>query len=57
MPLQRRKPETPSSEPQKERNMRQAVDADKSEDNDRDLVHEDGGTLGLGRPETLNRDD
>jgi hypothetical protein len=32
-------------------------DADKTEGKDRDLVHGDGGTLGLGRPEDLSHDD
>jgi hypothetical protein len=32
-------------------------DADKTEGKDRDLVHGDGGTLGLGRPKDLNHDD
>jgi hypothetical protein len=32
-------------------------DADKTEGKDRDLVHGDGGTLGLGRPEDLRHDD
>jgi hypothetical protein len=31
--------------------------ADKTEGKDRDLVHGDGGTLGLGRPEDLSHDD
>ncbi|MBR0868953.1 hypothetical protein JQ633_01175 [Bradyrhizobium tropiciagri] len=42
-----------------ERDMRSAVvkDADKSEDKDRDLVHGEGGTLGLDDGDDLNRDD
>jgi hypothetical protein len=61
MPLKFGKPKMPRSEPRKdkEREMRQAVvkDADKTEGKDRDLVHGDGGTLGLGNDEDLNRDD
>ena len=43
----------------KERDIQQAIieDSDKTEDTDRDLVHGDGGTLGLGAPEDLNHDD
>ena len=44
----------------KEREMQNAVieDADKSDGADRDLVHGDGGTLGLPtKPEDLNQDD
>ncbi|RZN30118.1 MULTISPECIES: hypothetical protein [unclassified Bradyrhizobium] len=39
--------------------MRQAVvnDADKTEGKDRDLVHDDSGTLGLADDKDLNRDD
>jgi hypothetical protein len=42
-----------------ERDTRQAIvdDADRTGDNDRDLVHGDGGTLGLDEDEGLNRDD
>jgi hypothetical protein len=41
-----------------DRETRQAVeDADKTEGKDRDLVHGDGGTLGLGKPEDLSHDD
>jgi hypothetical protein len=42
-----------------ERDTREAVveDADKTEGKDRDLVHGDGGTLGLDDGEDLNRDD
>jgi hypothetical protein len=51
----------PASKPRKdeERETRQAIieDADKTEGKDRDLVHGDGGTLGLGRPEDLSHDD
>jgi hypothetical protein len=54
------KPKMPPSEPRKdkEREMRQAVveDADKTEGKDRDLVHGDGRTLGLGNDEDLNKD-
>jgi hypothetical protein len=58
MSLKLSKPKMPPSEPRrdKEREMREAVveDADKTEGKDRDLVHGDGGTLGLSprrRPE------
>ena len=51
----------PASKPRKdeERETQQAIieDADKTEGKDRDLVHGDGGTLGLGRPEDLTHDD
>ena len=42
-----------------ERDTRQAIvkDADKTEGKDRDLVHGDGGTLGLGKGQDLNHDD
>lgn len=42
-----------------ERDMERAVieDADKTDGADRDLVHGDGGTLGLGKPEDLGHDD
>lgn len=55
------KPEMPPSPPRedREREMRKAViqDADKTGVEDRDLVHGDGGTLGLGDGEDLNKDD
>ena len=61
MALQLVKPKMPASKPKKdeERETRQAIieDADKTEGKDRDLVHGDGGTLGLGRPEDLSHDD
>ena len=61
MPLKLGKPKMPPSPPRtdKEREMREAViqDADKTGDEDRDLVHGDGGTLGLGDGEDLNKDD
>jgi hypothetical protein len=61
MSLKLGKPKMPSSEPRKDeqREMREAViqDADKIDVEDRDLVHGDGGTLGLGDGEDLNRDD
>ncbi|HEX3677358.1 MAG TPA: hypothetical protein VHU79_08225 [Sphingomicrobium sp.] len=61
MSLKAGKPKMPSSEPRKdkERNMRQAIveDADKTEGEHRDLVHGDGGTLGLGDDEDMNKDD
>ena len=56
-----RKPTLPASEPQKdkERETRQAIieDADKTEGKDRDLVHGDGGTVGLGERQDLNNAD
>jgi hypothetical protein len=52
---------TPPVQPRKdtERETREAVveDAGKTEVDDRDLVHGEGGTLGLGEDEDLNRDD
>jgi hypothetical protein len=52
MALQPGKPKMPPSKPRKDedRETRQAIveDADKTEGKDRDLVHGDGGTLGLG---------
>ena len=61
MSLKLGKPKMPLSPPRKdeEREMRKAVvrDADKTGDEDRDLVHGDGGTLGLGDGEDLNKDD
>jgi hypothetical protein len=61
MSLKLGKPKMPPSEPRKDtdREMRKAVvqDADKTGDKNRDLVHGDGGTLGLGDGEDLNRDD
>jgi hypothetical protein len=61
MSLKLGKPKMPPSEPRKdeEREMREAVvqDADKTESKDRDLVHGDGGTLGLGEEENPNEDD
>jgi hypothetical protein len=54
-------PKMPASEPRKNkaRETQQAIvqDADKTEGKDRDLVHGDGGTLGLGDDKTLNHDD
>jgi hypothetical protein len=59
MPLKLGKPKMPPSEPGKDkgRETREAIvqDADKTEGQDRDLVHGDGGTLGLGDGEDLNR--
>ena len=51
------KPSEPSKE--SERTMRQAIaeDADKTETTDRDLVHGDGGTLGLANLDDLRHDD
>lgn len=61
MSLKLGKPKMPPSPPRKdkEREMREAIieDADKTEVEDRDLVHGDGGTLGLGEDEDLNKDD
>jgi hypothetical protein len=61
MTLKLGKPKMPPSEPRKdeEREMRKAVvqDADKAEGKDRDLVHGDGGTIGLSDGEDLNEDD
>jgi hypothetical protein len=55
------KPKTPPSKPRKDeaRETRQAIieDAETTEGKDRDLVHRDGGTLGLRRPEDLSHDD
>jgi hypothetical protein len=51
---------TPSSElPDRACNKREAAreDADKTEGEDRDLVHGEGGTLGLDNGEDLNQDD
>ena len=58
MALQLGKPKMPASKPGKDEE-RQAIieDADKTEGKDRDLVHGDGGTLGLERPEDLSHDD
>ena len=54
-------PRMPPAEPRKDRarEMREAIveDADKTEGKDRDLVHGDGGTLGLDDDEDLNKDD
>jgi hypothetical protein len=61
MSLKLGKPKMPPSEPRKdeEREMREAVvqDPNKTEGKDRDLVHGDGATLGLGEEENLNEDD
>ena len=61
MSLKLGKPKMPPSEPRtdKQREMRQAVvqDADKTEGKDRDLVHGDGGTIGLGKDQDVNHDD
>lgn len=61
MSLKLGKPKMPPSPPRKdkEREMREAIieDADKTEVENRDLVHGDGGTLGLGEGEDLNKDD
>ncbi|WP_027531924.1 hypothetical protein [Bradyrhizobium sp. WSM3983] len=52
----------PGPEPRKdsERDTQQAVieDADKTDNKDRDLVHGDGGTIGIpAKPRNLSRDD
>jgi hypothetical protein len=48
----------PASKPRKDEESQAIIeDADKSEGKDRDLVHGDGGTLGLERPEDLSHDD
>lgn len=61
MSLKLGKPKMPPSAPRtdKARDKQEAVveDADQTEGKDRDLVHGDGGTLGLDEDETLNRDD
>ncbi|MBR0821467.1 hypothetical protein [Bradyrhizobium liaoningense] len=61
MSLKLGKPKTPPTTLRKDkaRDMWEAVaeDADKTEGKDRDLVHGDRGTLGLGVGETLNKDD
>jgi hypothetical protein len=61
MALHQGKPKMPASKPRKdeERETRKALvgAAEKTEGKDRDLVHGDGGTLGLGRPEDLSHDD
>ena len=61
MPRKLGTPKMPPSKTRKdtERDTRQAIvdDADRTGDNDRDLVHGDGGTLGLDEDEGLNRDD
>jgi hypothetical protein len=61
MPPKLGKPELSSSLPRndEERETRQAIvaDADKTEGKDRDLVHGDGGTIGLGKDQDLNHDD
>jgi hypothetical protein len=59
MSLKLGKPKMAPSEPRRnsEREMREAIiqGVDKTEGKDRDLVHGDGGTLGLG--DGLNKDD
>jgi hypothetical protein len=61
MSLNLGKRKMPPSQPRKdkERETREAIvqDADKTEGKDRDLVHGDGGTLGLGDDEDMNKDD
>ena len=48
---------SPKSEPREERGRAIAEDANQAEGQDRDLVHGEGGTLGLGPGEDLNEDD
>jgi hypothetical protein len=54
-------PNPPPAQPRKdtERETREAIveDAGKADVDGRDLVHGEGGTLGLGEYEDLNRDD
>lgn len=61
MSLKLGKPKVPPSKPRKdeERETREAIvqDANKTEGRDRDLVHGDGGTLGLGDGENPDKDD
>jgi hypothetical protein len=61
MTVQPGKAKMPASKPgtDEERETRQAAinDADGAEEKDRDLLHGDGGTLGLGSPEDLRHDD
>jgi hypothetical protein len=61
MTVQLGKPKTPASKSGKdeERETREAAinDAARAEETDRDLLHGDGGTLGLGSPEDLSHDD
>ena len=49
----------PEPKKDREREMQQAIieDADENDGKDRDLVHGDGGTIGLGADDDLNRDD
>jgi len=61
MALKLGKPQMPPSKPRKDedRDTRKAIiqDADKTGEDDRDLMHGEGGTLGLDKPEDLRRDD
>jgi hypothetical protein len=60
MPLKLGKPKMAASalRKDKKREMREAVVEDaETEGEDHDLVHGDGGTLGLGDGEDLNKDD
>jgi hypothetical protein len=61
MPMKFGKPKMPPSEPRKDeqRETREAIvqDADKTDGKHRDLVHGDGGTLGLGDGEDMHKDD
>jgi hypothetical protein len=61
MAVQLGKPKMAASKPRKdeERETPQAIveDADDTEGKHRDLLHGDGGTLGLGSPEDLSHDD
>jgi hypothetical protein len=59
MPLEQGKQKMPPPRTDKARDMREAVEEDAGETGveDRDLMHGDGGTLGLEDGEDLNRDD
>jgi hypothetical protein len=60
MALQVRRPKCcPRSFERTKSARRQAIvdEVNKTGDKDRDLIHGDGGTLGLGRPEDLSHDD
>jgi hypothetical protein len=58
MSLKLGKPKMPPSEPRKDEEREAVVqNADKTEGRDGDLVHGDGGTLGLGDGEDLKKDD
>jgi hypothetical protein len=50
-------PKTTRSKPKKRKEPQAGADADRSDNADRDLVHGEGGTVGLGKPGELNQDD